>query len=279
MAIVKVGEDLELPELQPGWTVSNDGFGLVTSTTRYKADYSFDVDALTNRGTAHPDATYSFLKAHKYSISWDVLDIATVTVDYVGIDPDSNEGNFTQPNTSAANGLTAEHITTHPNFFAAQTGFIGALAGPAPYTQDAPNNLAPNVNGQPAFIGLNGACFEKPNGGRFIGFVDPTWPQYYGKTQYLAPTTTYSGVIYVLTDAFVIDILGYLGKSTPTTAWGSWELLPDWAPVGTVADVGPKNLLSQVNVEEYGSLYKVMYEIRYNVNGWDSNVYKEYIAE
>jgi len=279
MAIVKQGEDLELPELQPGWTVSNDGFGLVTSTTRYKADYTFDVDALTNRGTAHPDATYSFLKAHKYSISWDILDIATVTVDYVGIDPDSNEGEFTQPNTSAANGLTAEHITTHPNFFSAQTGFIGALAGPAPYTQDTPNNLAPNVNGQPAFIGLNGACFEKANGGRFIGFVDPSWPQYYGKTQYLAPTTTYSGVIYVGDQTYVIDILGYLGKSTSTTAWGTWELLPDWAPVGTVDEVGPKNLLSQVNVEEYGSLYKVMYEIRYNANGWDSNVYKEYVAE
>jgi hypothetical protein len=279
MAIVKTGESLTSPEIQPGWTVSNDGFGLVTSTTRYKADFSFDVDALTDRGTAHPDATYSFLKAHKYSISWDSLEIATVTVDYVGIDPDSNEGEFTQPNTSAANGLTAEHITTHPNFFEAQTGFIGALAGPAPYTQDTPNNLAPMVNGAPAYIGLNGACFEKPNGGRFIGFVDPEWPQYYGKTQYLAPTTTYSGVIYVADQTYVIDILGYLGKSTETTAWGTWDLLPDWAPVGSVAEVGPKNLLSQVNVEEYGSLYKVMYEIRYNVNGWDSNVYKEYIAE
>jgi hypothetical protein len=278
MAIVKTGESLTSPEIQPGWTVSNDGFGLVTSTTRYKADFSFDVDALTNRGTAHPDPTYSFLKAHKYSISWDSLEIATVTVDYVGIDPDSNEGNFTQPNTSAANGLTAEHITSHPNFFSAQTGYIGALAGPAPYTQDTPNNLAPNVGTGPAYIGLNGACFEKANGGRFIGFVDPQWPQYYGKTQYLAPTTTYSGVIYVADQTYVIDILGYLGMSTETTAWGTWELLPDWAPVGSAAGVGPKNLLSQVNVEEYGSLYKVMYEIRYNVNGWDSNVYKESVA-
>jgi len=33
------------------------------------------------------------------------------------------------------------------------------------------------------------------------------------------------------------------------------------------------NLLSQVNVEEYGSLFKIIYEIRYSREGWDSGVY------
>jgi len=278
MALIENGNDLLAPIIQPGWTYNRNPFGLGTSTTRFKCDHTTDIAAEFARGTDHPDATYSFLKANSYSVSWDALGIATVTVDYVGIPLSVNEGEFTFPNTSAANGLTAENITTHPNFFTAQTGYIGAIAGPPPFLQDTPNNLAPLVNGQPAFIGLNGACFEKPNGGRFIGFVDPTWPQYYGKTQYLAPTTTYSGVIYVKDDTSVIDILGFLGRTTETTAWGSWELLPDWAPVGSAVNVGPRNLLSQVNVEEYGSLYKVMYEIRYNDNGWDSNVYKEYVA-
>jgi hypothetical protein len=33
------------------------------------------------------------------------------------------------------------------------------------------------------------------------------------------------------------------------------------------------NLLSQVNVEEFGSLYKILYEIRYAKAGWERDVY------
>lgn len=275
MARIETGESLATPLLQPGWTVNGDGFGLVTSTSRFKADVELDINALTDRGTPHPDSTYSFLKAHKYTCSWDALGLATVTVDYVGIDPDSNGGQFTMPNTSAANGLTSENITSHPNFFIGQEGYLGPIAGEAPYTQDAPDHLAPNVGGKPAYLGLNGACFEKESGGRFIGFVDPSTKQFYGKTQYLATTTTYTGVLYVLNDSYVDIILSFLNHSSVTGSWGGLELLPDWAIVGFASGVGPKNLLSQVNVESFGSLYKVTYEIRFADRGWDVDVYKQ----
>jgi hypothetical protein len=274
MPLIENGNDLSVPIILPGWTYNRDPFGLGTSTTKYKCDHTVDMAAFAARGQPHPDATYSFLKANSYSISWDSLGIATLTVDYVGIPPSVNGGGFTNPNTSGANGLTAENITSHPNFFEAQAGYLGAIAGPSPYTQDAPDNLAPVVNGKPAFLGLNGSCFEKASGGRFIGFVDPSYKQFYGKTQYLATTTTFTGVIYVAEEAFVMDILGYLNQATATTAWGSWELLPDWATVGTAPPVGNRNLLSQVNVESYGSLYKVTYEIRFAERGWDVDVYK-----
>jgi hypothetical protein len=295
MALVETGNPLTSPEIQPGWTVSNDGFGLVTSTTKFKADHTFNIDALTNRGTAHPDSTYSFLKAHKYSVSWDALGIATVTVDYVGIDPDSNSGVRTNPNTSSANGLTSENITTHPNFFAAATGYSSVIAGTS-YTQSPLGpmveikdvadwvsvNLGTNSDGTPQFgkvgkkqsyVGLNGACFESSNGGRFIGFVDPIYPSLYGKTNYLATATNYSGVMYSSSLSDVQALLQLLNSATSTRTWGIFPLLPAWAPIGTVAGVGHKNLLSQVNVEEYGSLYKIMYEIRYAKDGWDSKVY------
>ena len=295
MALVETGNPLTSPEIQPGWTVSNDGFGLVTSTTKFKADHTFNIDALTNRGTAHPDSTYSFLKAHKYSVSWDALGIATVTVDYVGIDPDSNSGVRTNPNTSSANGLTSENITTHPNFFAAATGYSSVIAGTS-YTQSPLGpmveiktyadwvqvSLPSNSDGTPQFglvgkkqsyVGLNGACFESSNGGRFIGFVDPTYPSLYGKTNYLATATNYSGVMYSSSLSDVQALLQLLNSATSTRTWGIFPLLPAWAPIGTVAGVGHKNLLSQVNVEEYGSLYKIMYEIRYAKDGWDSKVY------
>jgi hypothetical protein len=274
MPLIENGNPLTAPIILPGWTYNRDPFGLGTSTTKYKCDHSVDMAAFAARGQPHPDPTYSFLKANSYSISWDALGIATLTVDYVGIPPSINGGAYTNPNTSGANGLTAENITSHPNFFVAQTGFLGAIAGAAPYTKDIPDNYAPKVNGSPAFLGLNGACFEKENGGRFIGFVNPTFPQFYGKTQYLATTTTFSGVIYVSEESFVIDILSYLNKATATSSWGSWELLPDWATVGFSPGVGGRNLLSQVNVESYASLYKVSYEIRFAERGWDVDVYK-----
>lgn len=272
MALVETGDALTSPEIQPGWTVSNDGFGLVTSTTKFKADHTFDIDALTDRGTAHPDSTYSFLKAHKYSVSWDALGIATVTVDYVGIDPDVNSGAVTEPNCSGANGLSAQSITSHPNFFTAKAAFGGVIAGAAPYTQDSPNNLAPIVNGSPAYLGQNGACFEKPNGGRFIGFVNQAFPSLYGKTQYLAPTTVFSGVIYMTSQANTTTLVDSLGTTSSNREWGSITILPLWAPIGT-GDYGNKNLLSQVNVEEYGSLFKINYEVRFNDEGWDQKVY------
>jgi hypothetical protein len=274
MAIIETGNALTTPLIQAGWTVTGDGFGLMTSTTKFRCDHTASLTAFVARGNPHPDPAYTFLKIHKYSISWDTLGLATVTIDYVGIDPSINSGNFTIPNTTGANGLTAENISTHPNFFVAQSGYLGAIAGAAPYTQDSPDNLAPTVNGRPAYLGLNGSCFEKENGGRFIGFVDPSYKQFYGKTQYLATTTTFTGTIYVKEEAQVIDILSYLNKATATTAWGTWDLLPDWATVGTASGVGNKNLLSQVNVESYGTLFKVTYEIRFSDRGWDVDVYK-----
>ena len=278
MAIVNTGATLVAPILQSGWTVVSDGFGLNTSVSVFKGDTTTDVDAFLVKGTAHPDAAYSYLKLDKWRISWDSLNMCTITVDYVGIDPAINDGLFTNPNTSGANGLTSEPLTSHPNFFVADAAYAGVIAGSGPYTADTLGPLVQSKatpKGEPtlSFTGSNGACFESEDGGRFIGFVDPIYPSFYGKTNYLATTTTYSGVIYMTEEASVLSILEYLNKASATTAWGSFDLLPDWAPVGTVINIGHVNLLSQVNVEMFGALYKVNYEIRYSKTGWDDYVY------
>jgi hypothetical protein len=277
MAIVNTGNDLVAPILQSGWTVVADGFGLNTSVSVFKGDTTTDVDAFLVKGSAHPDTVYSYLKLDKWRISWDALNVCTITVDYVGIDPAINEGARTNPNTSSANGLTSEPITSHPNFFTHDVSYWAEIAGAGPYTQ---SSLGPVVNTktQPikqtqSYVGYNGACFESATGGRFIGFVDPTYPSLYGKTNYLATTTSYSGVIYSITLADVQALLALLNSATQTNSWGIFDLLPAWAPIGTVAGVGHKNLLSQVNVEQFGSLYKINYEIRYAKNGWSKYVY------
>jgi hypothetical protein len=278
MAIVETGGDLVTPILQPGWTVTSDGFGLNTSTSVFKGDTTTDVDAFLVKGTAHPDPAYSYLKLDKWRISWDALNVCTITVDYVGIDPAINDGLRTNPNTSGANGLTSEPLTSHPNFFNNDSDFGPTAIAGTVYTQDPIGPLVDTktapVKKQQSFVGNNGACFESEDGGRFIGFVDPGYPMIYGKTNYLATTTTYSGFIYVSEEADVLSILGYLNTATSTGSWDTFDLLPDWAPVGTVTGTGHKNLLSQVNVEQYGALYKVSYEIRYSKTGWFNQVYK-----
>lgn len=279
MAIVNTGDDLVAPILQSGWTVVSDGFGLHTSVSVYKADTTSSLTAFLAKGTAHPDPSYTYLKIDKWRISWDALDIATVTVDYVGIDPTVNSGVRTNPNTSSANGLTSEPITSHPAFFnnPAGSGYAGDIAGPGPYTQSStgPMVMSKTTPSKPekSYMGINGACFESANGGRFIGFVDPSYPSLYGKTNYLASTTSYSGVIYSTTLADVQALLALLNTATSTNSWGVFDLLPSWAPIGTVSGVGHKNLLSQVNVEQFGALYKINYEIRYSKTGWDAFVY------
>jgi hypothetical protein len=290
MTIVATGNNLTTDKIQPGWTVVTDGFGLVTASATYKLDWAVSAASLTARGTAFGQAGYTYLKAHKASVSFDSLQYQTVKVDYVGIDPTINSGTRTKPNTSAANGLTAENITTHPNFFTAATGYGGtALAGLPADFGGAYNDstLGPPVTvisqaagptfGKPVVVpsceGNYGACFETGMGGRFIGFVDPDYPDIYGKTQYLARTTTYSGVCYYNDATFVQALYLLLGKATATNSWGaSFPLIPAWGPTGAGL-YGNTNLLSQINVEEYGSLYKVMYEIRYSVEGWPFDVY------
>jgi len=285
MARIDKGNDLQSAKLQPGWTSTSDGFGLIMINATFKSDQDGGFDPFV-RGTAFPVSSYSYCKSHKGSISWDHLNLATLKVDYVGIDPSINGGSFTNPNTSVANGLTAENITAHPNFFTPASGFAGgALAGlPADFGGAYDDStLGPVVNRYnsstqetvpvPSCEGYYGACFEQPRGGRFIGFVDPQYPTVYGKTQYLATATTISGVIYVSEQTSVLALYECLGKATGTSNFNVFPLIPDYCTVGSGTGGGYVNLLSQVNVEQYGLLFKVIYEVRYSSVGWDAGVY------
>ena len=284
MALISTGNVLSSEVLQPGFTFQSDGFGLVTGSATFKIDKTATAP-ISVRGTAFPSAPYAYTKAHKASQTTDALEYKVIKIDYVGIDPTINGGVMTNANTSVANGLTAENITTHPNFFTAAAGFGGTpLAGlPSDFggayddsTLGPPVTVLNVTTGKPVVVpssqGYNGACFETGAGGRFIGFVDPSFPDLYGKTQYLSRTTTYSGTIYTTSQAYVQALYALLGSATNTDSWGIFKLIPAWGPTG-VGDFGNQNLLSQINVEEFGSLYKINYEIRYSKEGWPFDVY------
>jgi hypothetical protein len=226
--------------------------------------------------------------------------MATITVDYIGIDSTINEGLYTNPEVAASNGLTSENITTNPNFFTTGGDGYGDLIAGAPgsfvqsplgplveiknivdYVTVALGNTSVLVSKKQSYIGAHGSCFESSNGGRFIGFVDPAFKHFYGKTNYLAPQSSFSGHFYTTEDTEVQNILSYLGTTSYDNDWAGVlpKIVPEYA--GTTwhssAENGDYNqlLLAQVNVQDYGSLYKVNYEVRFSIQGWPDEVYPD----
>jgi len=274
MGRVDTGDNLAAGLLQPGWKVSYDGYGLMTCTATYKSD-RFGSFSFIERGSSFSALGFSNLKAHKSVISFDALEVATATVDYVGIELSVNSGLRTEPQVSGSQGLTSENITTHPNFFELATGFAGTPIAGVGATGTLAVPAYPLVAGTtPAeYSGNNGATFELATGRKFLGFKKAEFKDFYGKSNYLAPQTSFSGHFYTTQSATVQGLINRVGKTSGDGSFLTIDLLP--AYMGTSFTVGGKNqlLLAQVNAEDFGSLYKVNYEIRYNREGYVASVY------
>ena len=300
MARQDYGDTLLAPVLQPGWKLSDDGFGLHTISAVYKYDLSLGFN--WTRGEPFTVADYNYCKLHKVSLSFDGLGVITATADYVGISPSTpSEGEYTIAQMTTAGGLSTEKIETKPNF---TVEFAGSprlnIAGEPPYTQSAIGPLvsiknpadfasqtvtggAVAITKQNSFIGYNGACFENEDGGKFLGFVDPSYPYFYGKTSYLADQQTFSGIVYVASEAMANTFLDALGSSSPNGNWNnnlpyiipSYLTGPFTQTVG--ADAYNQLLLTQCNIESFGTLFKITYEIKYSVPGWHPAVYREIV--
>jgi hypothetical protein len=275
MARVSQGNSLTSPIQQPGGKIQSDGYGLLTATVVWKADESASIGSVINRGSTCPIGTgLGTLTAHKYAISYDALDIATLTVDYVGIDSSYYSGARTEPQVTGSQGLTSENITAHPNFFELASGFSGtAIAGVGTGSLATPAYTAKTDVSPTEYEGNNGSRFKAVTGNTFLGFKVAANKTLYGKTNYLAPQTSFAGHFYTTTAGNVTGMLARVGKTSGTNQFNSIPLLPSYA--GTTFTVGGLNqlLLSQVSVEDYGSLYKVTYEVRFNRDGYNASVY------
>lgn len=292
MARIDQGNALTTAMLQPGWNIATDGYGLYTGRCTFKMNRAEAITGLATfvRGAAHPITEFNFMAVHKIEVVYDLLGIATITAEYIGVSVSGQ--NYTNPNVTGSMGLTSEPITAHPNFFEAATGFSAGSSpiaglpadfggayddstlGPMVTILSATTGLPVNV---PSTEGYHGACFEKGSGGRFIGFVSPDDPHYYGKTSYLAQVTSFSGVLYfkstetTKTAAFRAAVGTTSGSNTFCSGV---TVLPSYIGTSFFNDTLDCMLLSQVNFEDYGSVFKCSYEIRYNPNGYPKGVYK-----
>lgn len=280
MARIDQGNALTTPMLQPGAKFQNDGYGLWTGTLTFKIDKAGS-SASFYRGATCPIASFNFCKMHKTAVQLGELNLDTWTAEYVGIDPSKNSGFRTDCQVSASQGLTTDHITAHPNFFELDSagGFSGdpiAGVGASPGTINTPN-YAPAGNNE--YTGNNGATFEKQTGGKFLGFKVAQYKTLYGKTNYLAPQTSFTGHFYTNTDATVQGMMTRVGKTSGNGQFNSIRLLPDYLgssfTLGTAPNQINQLLLAQVSTEDFGTLYKVNYEVRYNRYGFNKSVYAD----
>jgi len=279
MALVKAGNALTSKFVQPGSTFDTDGYGLLTAKATYLLDQSVGGTAIIG-GQVHPQ--YADLFVHKFTLTRNSLEVDRVTADYVGIA--TAVGTTTRPNVTASHGLTSDHITTHPNFFGPATGFTTAIAG------NGTTFTTSTIDSQYKVGGVFGAHFKgtTTNAGGFVGFLDSGTSEkqyYYGKNQYLAPTTSFSGCIYTKDVAVVTAMRNAVGKTSATNAFSGTKLLPDHLGTTWTATVKgavrPTLMLSQVSFEDYciqasGTplIFKINYELRFNREGYPAEVYQ-----
>ena len=264
MAKVSTGDALSTPMLQAGYSIENDGYGLLTCKAIYKANKSSAANAIKRGDVFKPDGR---LKCHKVSVAYGPLDVATITADYCGIE----NGDWTEPNVSGSATLSTEPLTSHPKFF-------DKIAGAAPYT----STPSPDGTPTPAFLGINGAIFgndgQAPNKPLFKGFFGTTTDvekKLYRRTAYLAPTSSFNGVLYTSKAGNVTTIRGYVGKTMKNRGpQGYRYLLPAYlGETFEAADETDQLLIASVSFEDYGMLYKISYELRFNREGYPLEVY------
>jgi hypothetical protein len=293
MARVKNGNSLLTALQQPGATVSNDGYGLLTSTVIWTGDQ--DGTAIL-KGSDHPE--FSFMKAWKISREFQSNDLLSYKVDYVGICSEVAAGEEgagdwvsatnTRANISGAASLGTERIESHPHFFNAVDSEgdpdpDAMIAGYGTGTASAPVYPASTLVTTPVqeYVGLNGAHFKKIGTTyAFTGFKDPnaTYRAFYGKSNYLAPTTGLSGIIYTSSTAVVQRFIANVGRSSLVNGWDTGPLLvPNFMGEDWEGSFGAQLLLAGVNFEEYGHVYKCSYQIRINKEGWPVQVYPLFV--
>ena len=184
MAYKNKGNALTTPKLQAGYTIENDGYGLLTSRLVYRIDQTRVESNAPKRGEPHPKDTR--LKAWKVMWTRDGNDLATITADYIGF----AAGDSTTPIVSGIGVTQQEAIDTHISFESQH--WRHACGGPStgrPSTRRASSRASPTT--RRARRRVASTC-----------------------DAYLAPTLGFSGIVYVSNFTTVQSVVDNIGKTS-----------------------------------------------------------------
>ena len=90
--LIPYGNNLLDKLVQPGWTVEQDGFGLLQAEVRYKLDKTKlgEFTTLFVKGVTSAPAPYAYLKLWKASVVSENANVITVLANFCGIDTEIN---------------------------------------------------------------------------------------------------------------------------------------------------------------------------------------------
>ena len=296
MALITIGNNHQTAVLQEGYTIDDDSYGLFTGTCVFEIDESKVGPAsedIPNPGDEHPDARYNFMFADKRKRIFGSGKKARVSVTYVGVLTQSTYGEgvvyVTYPQAAGTEGTSTEPIENHPHFWKevmSGDDFVfggDPIAGVGSGTTTptiAPNFPASTRTLQPNdkntyYVGNHGSHFIDAKGSKFVGFLDPAFPKFYGKKSYLSRVTSWTGVIYTTSTAVMNDIRDRNLSTMTTNLINGIKILPDYyGGVFNAADGSPQLLLTNVATERFSTkVYKITYTIRYNQDGFPTEVY------
>jgi len=306
MARLDYGNDLATPQLQPGYTISADGFGLVQikATFRWDKTYFLTGEAYNNGqfalGMQFTVAPYQYCRMYKWDYVEEKNGVILITAEYTGIDPEYNVegGRITLPQIQMVGSSSAEDISHHPNFIklnCTSSGLTGILAGPPPaggIFDDSPGTN-PNRALWTPIVANQGAL----NNCQFVAFLPSNSAVAAninikaGVKSYYKPQATLRVLLYVSADtneaaaALALTKASYVGWTTN----GSLFNLPAEYKKLALATQYPGNfiyiaeyeakinrsfLITSCSVERFGYIYKVTADLMLSgIAGWDKDIY------
>jgi hypothetical protein len=290
--IIRYGDSLLTTILQTGWTVEQDGFGLIQVEARYKLDRSLmnEFTTLFVRGSTSAPSPFQYCKMWKASVTEEKTNTLTITASFCGIDPNFGGSSYTQ--VAMTGSSASEPIEKHPNFLKVNCTSITTeenrkLAGYPPIGGWEENpTLNPNRALWTPGVGNSGAT----QGYQFVGFLpgqkstDPINIKA-GIKAYYKPQITLRCLLYIADPDVALSIASYNGWITngdivglpaeykalalSTGYPGIFKYTSEYE-----AKIKRTFLMTNVSCELYGSIYKVTADLMLSgISGWDPDVY------
>lgn len=227
-------------QLQPGWVIENDGFGLLTSRLTFKVDAVSVEGKKPKENDPHPKDNR--LLCHRASYVINENGIAVVTAEYVGL----ASGNMTKVQITGDVALNTQPIKTHPNFYQGKVG---------------------DTNKPLKDLGWDEATQTFPESN-----ADAIKYSLVGIKSYNVPDLQYTGTYYTNSREILLANLTMNGKTFQTIPGGESVVIPKvLSPVSKLHI--RHGLMTGVTYEQFANIYKVRYTFRVATGGWHSFIY------
>lgn len=226
--------------IQPGWTIEDDGFGLLTSRVTFVND-SDSAGGGPAKLAPHPED--SRLLCHKVAYTVNSARRSVAIADYVGL----AQGTYTPIDFRADYSGSSESIMAHPKF-STGTAYNGATKKLLDYGWD-----------------IDAGQFDPTN-------ADAIAAGLVGTKKFITGEMSVSGTFYTSSKEWLQKWVNGVGKTIQQLPGDSSVVIPAFSPSSPNHDL--PGLLTNVSYEMYAHLYKVSFSVRVATGGWHKYIYK-----